>query len=71
MTTNNSLVEVKRHLGKGGALCKEFNRVRLSDELDWKLEQAYAPEIIRDNAQLQRCDPDSIGRSLIELSVMG
>jgi len=65
------LVEVKRHLGRGGALCKEYNRVRRDDDLDWKVEQAYALEIIKNSKQLKRCDPDSIGRSMIDLAVMG
>lgn len=68
---DKQLMVVKRHLGKGGALCKEFNRVRHDDDLDWKMEQAYALEIIKNSSQLQRCDPDSIGRSLIDLAVMG
>lgn len=68
---DNQLVVVKRHLGKGGALCKEFNRVRQNDELDWRTEQAYALEMIKNSAQLQRCDPATIGRSMVDLAVMG
>lgn len=65
------VVKTQKHLSKGGKYGREFNRVRLSDELDWKVEQAYALEQLNTNKKLQRCTPDSIGRSLIDLAVMG
>jgi phage RecT family recombinase len=71
MTQNKALATVKQALGRGGALCKEFNRVRFSDDLDWKIEQAYALEQIAKSRQLQKCIPETIGRSMIDLAVMG
>ena len=71
MTEIKALTVVHQHLARGGALCKEFNRVRLTEELDWRVEQAYAMEIIRDSKALQNADPVSIGRSLVDLAVMG
>lgn len=68
---NNQLAVVRKELGRGGALCKEFNRVRLTADLDWKIEQAYALEIIRNSSALQKADPATIGRSMIDLAVMG
>ena len=68
---STALAVINKELGRGGALCKEFNRVSASDNLDWKIEKAYAMEMINNSESLQRCDPASIGRSLIDLSVMG
>lgn len=69
----NEIALIKKELGRGGALCKEFNRLRYNDQLDWRLEQAYALEIIQNSGsdQLRKCNPSSIGRSLIDLSVLG
>jgi phage RecT family recombinase len=71
MTNNTALTVVHKHLAKGGALCKEFNRVRVSDNQNWRIEQAYAMEMIRDSKSLQACTPESIGRSLVDLGSMG
>lgn len=69
--TSTALVDLRKHLGRGGALCKEFNRVRMNSEMDWRTEQAYAMAIIRDSEALQECEPHTIGRSLVDLGVMG
>lgn len=68
---DNQIALVQKHLSRGGSLCKEFNRVRLSDDLDWRIEQGYALEQINKNFQLQNCDPSTIGRSMIDLAFMG
>lgn len=69
--SNEIVVQAQKHLSKGGRFGREFNRVRYDDQLDWKTEQAYALEILESNKKLQRCTPESIGRSLIDLGVMG
>jgi phage RecT family recombinase len=69
--SNEIVIRTQKHLSKGGRYGREFNRVRYNDELDWKTEQAYALEILESNQRLQKCTPESIGRSLIDLSVMG
>jgi len=70
-TDTKALAVISKELGRGGSFCKEFNRVRLVDSLDWQIEKAYAMEIIRNSPALQNADPATIGRSLIDLSVMG
>jgi recombination protein RecT len=69
-----ALVVLKKELGRGGALCKEFNRSRLKEGMNWRVEMHYALAIIEateSGSQLRRCDPESVGRALIDLSVMG
>jgi phage RecT family recombinase len=68
---NNQIAVVKKALGRGGVVCKDFNRVKLNEHMDWKTEQAYALEIIQNNKSFGRCTATSIGRSLVDLSIMG
>lgn len=67
----NELVVVQKELGRGGALCKEYNRVRLNPDLNWRVEMFYALEMIEKNEQLARCEPSTIGRSIIDAGTMG
>jgi len=56
---------------KGGTFAREFRRTRNDDRLDWNVEKAYALEMISNNDQLQRCTPESVARSLIDVGVLG
>jgi len=56
---------------KGGTFAREFRRLRADTGLDWNVEKAYALEIIANNSGLQKCTPESIARSLIDVGVMG
>lgn len=69
--SNKQLTEVRKEMVRGGASCREFNRVRMNDDMDWKTELGYALEIYRTNERIRRCDPQTITRSLIDLGVMG
>jgi len=57
----------------GGTFAREFRRVRTDERLDWKLEKAYALEIIESakTDQLRKCTPESVARSIIDVGVMG
>ena len=37
-----ALVVLKKELGRGGALCKEYQRTRLMEGLNWRVEMHYA-----------------------------
>jgi len=65
------LVEVKNELGRGGALCKEFNRVKMRDDQNWRIEMFYALEAMEKSKALQDCEPSSIGRCIIDVGTMG
>ena len=65
------LVAVKNELGRGGALCKEFNKVRLNENQNWRVEMFYALEAIEQSDQLQRCEPHTIGRCIIDVGTLG
>jgi len=56
---------------RGGLFAREFKRTRTNDTMDWNREKSYALEIISQNDQLMKCEPDSIARSLIDLGVLG
>jgi phage RecT family recombinase len=66
-----ALTVLKNQLGRGGALCKEFNKSRLMDDQNWRVEMHYALQAIENSKQLQGCTAESVGRSLIDLGVMG
>lgn len=67
----NDLVVVQKELGRGGALCKEFNRVRGIPDLNWRVEMFYALEMIEKSQQLAKCEPSTVGRSIIDAATMG
>jgi recombinational DNA repair protein RecT len=67
----NELIEFRKTMTRGGALRKEFERTRLNEELDWRMEMSYALTAIQNNEKLQACTPTSVGRALIDLGVMG
>lgn len=66
-----ALTKIQKTLSHAGVLGREFRRVRDNDNLDWKIEQAYALEQVQRNESLQKCEPDSIGRSIIDAAVLG
>ena len=67
----NQLVELKKDVMKGGVFGREFGRTKAKDDLDWKVELAYAMEQVQRSPQLQQCTPDSIGRSIVDVGVLG
>jgi phage RecT family recombinase len=67
----NDLVTFKKSVMKGGVFGREFGRSKAKDDLDWKVELAYAMEQVQRNEQLQACTPDSIGRSIVDAGVLG
>lgn len=71
MMANEMVVRTKQQLSRGGAYCKEFNRVRIREDMDWRVELATALEIVKGSKKLQNCTPESIGQSLIDLAQMG
>lgn len=69
----NELVTIQHELSRGGSACKAFNKAMFDpkDPLNWQVEQGYALEIIRNSPKLQRCMPETIRRSMVELASMG
>lgn len=56
---------------KGGTLAREFKRIRTDNSMDWNREKSYALAIIAESDQLMKCDPDSVGRALLDLGILG